>query len=480
MKNSISKIYAIFFLLMVSGFVSCKKSFLEVDPKGKLIAKNANDYNLMLNNAFFNVETDGQIFMGDDVVSAQPYYDNMSTTRVKRYFQYADVIYEPNEDGTEFKSLMSSLYVYNVIINEVMGSEGGTDDLKKSYRAEALTNRAWVYFMLINYYGKPYNEATAATDPGFPIITTADVTNNKFERASVKAVYDFIVEDLQTAIPSLPISAGNRTRVSKSTAEALLAKVYLFMGKYKDGLGQINNAFSNLPVNYQVKLYDYNIMLTIGGEWGYNPVLTPMTYLLGVSGIPDNLEVLMAKQYPNLYTSFINDILVSPKVVGLYGPKDLRLRLLGQYLGGSAIKGGAMRRIGPYATQMGMSMPDMYLMKAEMKARTGDVAGASTDLKTFRENRMPVADAGVNITDQTAMIKFIIDERIREFAVQGYRWFDMRRLSVDPIFAADTYSHQVLSATGVVEATFPLKPERLTLRLPAKVINANPGMVNNP
>lgn len=485
MRNSKFKIYTALCLMMVSGIYSCKKSFLEVDPKGKLIAKNTNDYNLILNNSYFNAtDIDGQIFLGDEVTSVQPYYDNMLTLKSKRYFQYADVIYEPNEDGSEFKALMSQLYTYNIVINEVMGSQGGTDDVKKSYLAEALTNRAWIYFMLINYYGKPYNEATAATNPGFPIVTTADVTQTKFERASVKAVYDFIVQDLQTAIPSLPISASNRIRVAKSAAEALLAKVYLFMGKYPDGLVQLNSAFSHLPTTYAVNLYDYNSTLAVGGVWGYNPAVSPLTYILGEMTITTNQEVLFAKQFGNSYTFLANDILLAPQTVALYdGQKtgDLRLRFLGvNYFGGAPITAGAFRKVGPYGTQIGMSMPDMYLMKAELKARTGDVTGAKADLEAFRKNRMPAANAGINITDQTAIVKFIIDERTREFALQGYRWFDMRRLSVDPIFAGVTYKHQVLSATGTVIATFPLKPERFTLRFPEKVITANPGMANNP
>ncbi|RQO74403.1 hypothetical protein DBR43_03120 [Pedobacter sp. KBW06] len=133
-----------------------------------------------------------------------------------------------------------------------------------------------------------------------------------------------------------------------------------------------------------------------------------------------------------------------------------------------------------YNTQIGITMPDLYLMRAELKARTGDVSGAKIDLEKFRSKRMPATEAIVNITNPTAMIKFIIEERIREFAVQGYRWFDMRRLSADPIFSGATYKHEALSETGAVIATFPLTSDRLTLRFPEKVMLANPGIKNNP
>lgn len=483
MKTPTIKIYTILLLLLTAGLYSCKKSFLEVEPKGKLVAKNINDYNLLLNSPFFNAnDVDGQLFLGDDITSTEPYFKNMLTLKSKRAFQYADVIYEPNEDGTEIKVLMKQLYTYNIIINEVMNAEGGTDEQKLALKAEALTNRAWVYFMLINYYGKPYLEATAATDPGFPIVAAADVTLNKFERASVKAVYDFMINDLQTAIPALPISAGNRTRVSKSAAEALLGKIYLFMGKYPEGLVQMDNAFSHLPTTYKVELYDYNVTLAVNGSWGYNPTTTPATFLLGPATVSDNLEVLFPKQLTNNYTFLANDLLLNAKTVALYGASDQRLKLLSSsYYGGAPIKAPDVRRkVGPVLVQLGMNMPDMYLIRAELKARTSDVPAAKAIMEAFLKNRMPAADAVLNITDQTAIIKFIIEERIREFALQGHRWFDMRRLSVDPLFSVTTYSHQALSETGEVVGDFPLRPERFVFRFPAKVINANPGMPDNP
>ena len=81
---------------------------------------------------------------------------------------------------------MRNVYIYNMVINEVLNATDGTDQEKKAIQAEALAGRAWTYFLLINYYGKPYQEATASTDPGFPIVTDADVAAKIYTRASVK------------------------------------------------------------------------------------------------------------------------------------------------------------------------------------------------------------------------------------------------------------------------------------------------------
>ncbi len=105
-------------------------------------------------------------------------------------------------------------------------------------------------------------------------------------------------------------------------------------------------------------------------------------------------------------------------------------------------------------------------------------------METLRKARMPVANATVatNIaSNQSALLQFIFDERVREFATKGYRWFDMRRISVDPILAKPTFTHILYKdATSTNTTLFTLKPTRLTLRIPVSIMNANPQFTNNP
>ena len=482
MKNQIIK-YTLALALVLTGFSSCKKSFLEIDPKGKLIAKNIGDYDLLFNNnslSTLNPALDAQILMGDEVISIDPYYTG-GVLREQRLFRWDDVIYEPGEDAAEMGSTMKQLYTYNKIIMEVPDAIGGTDLQKRMLVGEAMLNRAWIYFMLTNYYGKPYDVATANKDLSYPIITAADVTTTSFTRATVQEVYDFIISDLQTAIGNLPVDAPGRTRGFKAAAEGLLGKVYVFMGRYADGLVQFNNALSHLPSNINVRLYDYNATLTTNGPWAYNPASSPITYVSGAPLLPDNEEAVFAKQISNSYSFISPFVLLTKKAADLYATTDQRKKFFttGPFGSLGPFAGGSLRRNGPISAIIGLSMPDIYLLRAECKARTNDVAGAKTDLETLRKNRMPAADATVNVADATAMVKYIIEERTREFALQGYRWFDMRRLSVDPIFAGTIYTHSYVKTTGEV-TTFTLRPERFVLRFPEKVINANSGMANNP
>lgn len=480
------KIYLLGAIAILTGLSACKKDFLEVEPKGKVIASTTNDYNLLLNNSSYYINAEfSHVIMGDEIVSAQPYYDGVYFISEKLTFEYADDIYLPTQSPDEAAELLKLLYTYNKIANEVMDSEGGTQQQKLAVKAEALTNRAWIYLMLINYYGKPYAAATAANDPGFFIITTSDVTVNKFERSSVQAVYDFILNDLKTAIPNLAPSLGSRMRVSKAAAEALLGKTYWFMGKYTDALEQFNKTFRDMPSNFPVALFDYKTNLAPGGVWGYDPLTSPDGYVSGPSNESQNQEVLFYKSILSTFSYFENAFLLSAQTMALFkteGNSDERLKLCSNKEdgGGLIATPGVRRKAGFPYIQIGISLPDLYLMRAECMARAGDLAGAKADLETLRKSRMSDTDATVNITDPVAMLKFVLDERIREFALQGHRWFDMRRLSTDPLFSGKTYVHQVLSANGTVIASFPLKPERLTFRIPGKIMDMNPGTVNNP
>jgi hypothetical protein len=72
-----------------------------------------------------------------------------------------------------------------------------------------------------------------------------------------------------------------------------------------------------------------------------------------------------------------------------------------------------------------------------------------------------------------------MDERLREYAGLGVRWFDMRRLSVDPLFGNSSYSHTLYQADGTT-ATYQLRPERFVLKIPPRMLLTNPGMDDNP
>ena len=367
-----------------------------------------------------------------------------------------------------------------------MDSKEGNNAQKKALRAEALAGRAWVHFMLVNYYGKPYNAATAASDPGIPLVKIADVTQTTFTRSTVQAAYDLILADLTEAIPDLSTQIISRNRMSKSAGEAILGKVYVNMQQFDKALPLFTSSISNLSnASIPVGLHDFNGIFGAGGAfYPINPFTGPNRFAMAT-----DKEVLYLKSFLNLYSYIYSGFPVTPQTVALFAKEDLRLNFFNAAPfppTGEVYPLKMMRCYGRY-NNMGINVPDLYMLKAECESRAGDLTNAVKDLVTFRKTRMQkdvptAADVPVNIaSDKVALTKYILEERIREYATAGERWWDMRRLSVD-----DTYKstvgmvHQVYDAAGNIVKSYPLKPERLTFRFPQYIMNANPGLKQNP
>jgi len=478
MRTNLYKVSGL--LLMVFFFVSCKKSFLEIVPKGKLVASSLKDYDLLMNNTSFYQTTDGDMtmLMGDEVAAEQSYFQNSNISSL-RAFAWEDEIYNPGDVVMYVDNRLKNLYICNKIINEVNGVSDGTASQRMALQAEALATRAWINFGFVNYFGNPYKETTATSDPGFPIITEANINAKNFKRSSVKEVYESIINDLKTSIVNLPLKSAFVTRISRPAAKGLLGKVYLYMGQYQDALTQFNGAFADLGNNPStVSLYNYNVEFAPGGDF----------LPFGRSGpdYPGNnymkyKESVLLKT--NSLTGINSGIVMRPETMALYTASDLRRQLYSNtHVDLTPIPGGLLRKYTQYA-HLGIELPDLILMRAEAKARNQDLEGAKADLKSLRINRMSVDDAEIpaSVSTQVDLLKFIIDERTREFAGEGQRWFDMRRLSIDPIFSAQHYKHYMYAADGIsIAKSYDLKPVRFTLRLPQAILDANPGMSDNP
>jgi len=477
-------------ILLLTSQTACKKGFLDIVPKGSQVAVTVEDYALLMNStSFYYFQSAGGlrefVLMGDEIAAEGNLFGKKERPQTVRAFHWDALIWDAKDYPLDLNTQTGNMYVCNKIINEVLSSQGN-DDQKKSVQAEAKASRAFINFLWVNTYGKPYQSSTAASDPGFPLITEADITTPSFKRASVQEMYDFIIKDLTEAIPVLPVQAAAKTRFSKGAAEALLAKVYLFMGKYQDALTQMNTAFPDVMASpLKPRLYDYNVEFGPGGSF------QPIDSYSGPAGFFNTYTDLTQSALGMIYAGgsydgnpFENDGLVlAPQAQALYEPSDLRLNFYTDIEpNGTPNPGGRLRPYGIQYIRFGIELNDMYLLRAECKARTGDLSGAVADLETLRQNRMPAADApvpGAVAGDQTALTKFVIDEREREFAFTGFRWFDMRRLSVDPLFAGTAYTHTVYDPGG--NSVYTLKqPERLVLQIPATYLNANPGMQDNP
>lgn len=89
--------------------------------------------------------------------------------------------------------------------------------------------RGWLEFVLVNVFGRPYNQSPE-TNLGIPLKLTADI-NDYPMRSTVKESYEQILKDLKKAEALL--NSESNIYAGPSAAKALLSRVYLYMGNNK-------------------------------------------------------------------------------------------------------------------------------------------------------------------------------------------------------------------------------------------------------
>lgn len=115
-------------------------------------------------------------------------------------------------------------------------TEGSADYNKYiGYRGEIRTIRAWAYYHLVTFFG--------------PCVIYASNDQVSFRRSTVEKVYDYIINDLEEAIPYMEAKRPNQMEhmgaYSKYTAEALAARVALLKGDYNKVLSLTDDIINN-------------------------------------------------------------------------------------------------------------------------------------------------------------------------------------------------------------------------------------------
>lgn len=117
-----------------------------------------------------------------------------------------------------------------------------TDKASLQVLGQAKAVRAFDYLSLVPYY--QFNYQISADKPCVPIVTEATTDFGHNPRATVKEVYEQIMNDLNSAIELLADfdRNGDNTRVNKNVAYGLRARANLYMGKYADAAADAEKA----------------------------------------------------------------------------------------------------------------------------------------------------------------------------------------------------------------------------------------------
>jgi starch-binding outer membrane protein, SusD/RagB family len=423
MKKIINR-YTIASLAILLLLGACSKNFITKAPNDSILSDAAlasvSDLQTALTGAYAELRIT-QYYGRDfpvigDLMADNTYVEIKNSNRYIPQYKYT-VLTTDAVPGDIWPSCYTTiLRVNNILDSKVTGA--GIDGI----RAQALALRALSYFKMVTYFAAPYTTDTSAA--GVPLILHYEPFDLP-ARSSVGTVYAQIVSDLTTAIPLAP-DFSSSVFLSKYAIEGLLAKVYLYMGNY--ALAQttaadvINNSGFTLvtPANYAAFWADPGIKTT------------PVEVMFEV-----NEDVLTNNGFDDLGGIYVNgysDIYCSDQLYNLYSATDVRTQVL---IPNSTTKSGAAAVVVNKYPNAGnadrdnpkvLRLAEVYLAGAEAAARNSDNTSALNWLNTLMANRDP-AFAGYTATG-SALIDSIVNERRKELAFEGDRFFDMNRLGL--------------------------------------------------
>lgn len=409
----------IYILIALVVFSSCSEEWLDIKPKGKIIPVKVEDYRLLMDQTNDRSGSSGFVqsygnvlYSTDDVKIPDSGYDENYGKTSQSVYTWAEKFYLDEEEDADWQSLYSQIYVCNVVITEVLTTEGDEEEKKQLY-AEAKIQRAFAYFILTNIYGKHYSNATAELDMAVPLLTVPRIEGS-IPRATVAEIYKLIEDDINEVIDLLPQTSEFNHRPTMASAYALLSRVNLFKADYENALIAADKCLEINDFLYDYKVLDKN-------AWYPNVIDLPENVF--------NKEVLLNKGASNRYSL----IYPSEELKNLYDvDSDLRWKgmmelewfppytdviYIVEYLGGREI---------------GLSVGEVLLNRAECLARRGDYNLAIDDLNLIREKRY---DTGTYVpliaSNKDEALQMVKDERRRELAFKGLRWFDLKRYNVN-------------------------------------------------
>lgn len=130
----------------------------------------------------------------------------------------------------------------------------------------------------------------------------------------------------------------------------------------------------------------------------------------------------------------------------------------------------------------GMRVTEAYLNRAEANIHLFLINGndalrgsALADLNYLREYRFSQPYQDVEITNGEDLLEFCLEERRKEFVGEDHRWFDLRRCGMPELV------HRYTITEGQTqEVRLEAGSDRYVLRIPLKVLDKNPALVQNP
>lgn len=420
-------------------------SFLDIQPVGKVIPTTAPEFRSLITEAYLTVPDDRGLasFRSDEIKLDA----TMSSNDLGSYldiWRWNDDTPDENTASFSWRQFYHVLFIANYVIeSERMITDGSTAEIKQMV-GEAYMLRAYMHFLLVNLHAPAYTACDPATTKAIPLKLDSDV-DGMLSRNTVEEVYNSIVADLKSAEQYLNVDswdAGYNYRFTTLSVDALRSRVMLYMGDWTEAEAAADRVLA-------IK----NTLSSVSSE-------LPNLYNSSENILA--LEQVMSAQYARA-------LKVDRDFYRRYSTTDLRRRAYFNQVTTSnilIIKGGS----NTYSCSFRVG--EMLLNAAEAACRQNKFEDAADYLLTLQRSRYSdggaAKETAIAAMSSDELLTEILEERARELAFEGHRWFDLRRTTRPRI------EHTYRNETFVLEQDDP----RYTIRIPSEAISANPGLAD--
>ncbi|WP_293884867.1 RagB/SusD family nutrient uptake outer membrane protein [Sphingobacterium sp. UBA1498] len=408
-----------------------------------------------------------------------------------------------NESNTGFASeneAWSETYKLINVANSIIAAatklpKATTDQIQGANRVEGEARflRAAYYFWLVNLYAKPYVASTASADLGVPLKIQEEVLDVLYQRNTVQEVYDQILSDLEMAEKLLDNTGPQRSlyRADITTVHLLLSRVHLYMQHWEKAFDYADKVVTARPA-----LVDLN---SSQGSFLRKESVENI-FSMGGNDVPRNMlnSVQSFRVAHDLYQTYSDDDLRKTRWYWAMGdfvgytktPSSGAATLPSNisYYNNQYFSSGFTAVLSPVSDKFLYRTAEAYLNKAEASAYLNRESEARAALNLLRSKRYKAGSAYEVKAGGNELIQRIRTERRLELALEGHRWFDLRRYGVNNVLPQSkrivhnytVYSGRV-STTMVERRQYVLEENDpgYTLPLPQSVIDFNTGMINN-
>lgn len=331
---------------------------------------------------------------------------------------------------------------------------------KSVLKGSLLALRGIAHFSLLEMYAKKYDAGDAL---GIPYMTVSNPVG-KPARNTVAETVASIEADLQAGkdlMPAVTSSNFSDTVMNKLNIAGYQARVALYKRDY------------DAAIAYATEVISSNIKPLVTGA-AFNGIWTDANQ----NELLFRVRNATSTSAGAIWGTTGGQIYIAPsdKLVAEYAADDIRknayigtlapgVNYVNKFFGSS--RGGLVVDI------KAMRTAEMYLIRAEAYARkaTPDLTAGAADLNFLRANRIP-SYTDETFTSATALADAVMEERFKELAFEGFRFFDLKRNSL-PV-------ERWASDANEAWQELPANSFRFTLPIPASELLANGNMVPNP